>query len=514
MLSSAMQQHTRAAPLVWGDSMPSSLRQRPTVRAHQRRSHAHILPRTPYSSNESSLVAVASTTQVRRRKHLLVTASVETTPPAIAKKPLPQVIRSEFFSDIQKGTPKPLGASVCADKSGINFAVHTPGVAVSLCLWTLPDFDKGVLTHEIPLDPAKNRTGTVWHIKLANLAECFVYGYRVDGGETVPVTQRFDKTKILLDPYAKAVVGRKQYMDMGTSDTTWPQLAGAVPKYEDDFDWKGDKPLGLKMKDLVVYEMHVRGFTADPSSAVSSPGTYKGVIEKLPYLKSLGVNCIELLPIHEFNEMEYYTKNPATGEYRTNFWGYSTINFFSPMARYASESFDDCGREAVREFKEMVRECHRYGIEVILDVVFNHTAEGNEKGPCVSFRGLDNHSYYMLAPQGEYYNYSGCGNVFNCNHPIARQLIVDSLRYWVEEMHVDGFRFDLAAIMTRASSEWKFESVFDREPQPGDDDSVVTGTPLDCPPVIDMISSDPVLKGTKLVAEAWDAGGLYLVCCP
>ncbi|KAL0346868.1 UNVERIFIED_CONTAM: Isoamylase 1, chloroplastic [Sesamum calycinum] len=253
--------------------------------------------------------------------------------------------------------------------------------------------------------------------------------------------------------------------------------------------------------------MHVRGFTRHESSNSKFPGTYRGVVEKLDHLKKLGINCIELMPCHEFNELEYYSYNSVLGDYKVNFWGYSTISYFSPMARYASAGIGKYGLGAVNEFKYLVREAHKRGIEVIMDVVFNHTAEGNENGPILSFRGLDNSVFYMLAPKGEFYNYSGCGT-FNCNHPIVRQFILDCLRYWVTEMHVDGFRFDLASILTRSSSLWDAVNVY------GDaieGEALTIGTPLSSPPLIDMISNDPILHGVKLIAEAWDCGGLYQV---
>jgi isoamylase/glycogen operon protein len=240
------------------------------------------------------------------------------------------------------------------------------------------------------------------------------------------------------------------------------------------------------MHELIIYEMHVRSFTQDPSSKVKHPGTFLGIIEKIPYLKQLGINAIELMPIFEWDECELKNFNPKTGAPLKNVWGYSTINFFAPMNRYASHPG---WTAALDEFRTLVKELHKQQIEVILDVVYNHTAEGNEHGPTFSFKGIDNQVYYMLSPQGEYLNFSGTGNTFNCNHPMVAQLIVDSLRYWVDEMHVDGFRFDLASILTRAEN----------------------GAPLSAPPVIEQILNDPVLSNVKLIAEAWDAGGLYQV---
>lgn len=451
---------------------------------------------------------------------------------------------------------------------------------MSLCLFTEEDLKAGRVTHEVPLMPGKNKTGDVWHIALPRLDASLLYGYRVFGAhEDVHEEsegQRHDPARVVLDPYAKVIMnGRRQFGEMGPElayDTpgvlghaaTWPQAAAALPQPADGFDWEGDRPLGLPLEDLVIYEMHVRGFTRDPASGVSAPGTFRGIVERLDYIQSLGVNAIELMPIHEFNELEYYQVIPGSeGVYRYNFWGYSTVGFFAPMARYsAAAAQGGRGQDVLNEFKQLVKECHKRGIEVILDVVFNHTAEGNEKGPTLSFRGLDNRVYYMLAPGGQCYNYSGCGNTFNCNHPVARQFIVDCLRYWVEEMHVDGFRFDLGSIMTRAPSMWHpsdpvppapyasgnkdaaslppgLASGSDSDPEGWlsasdaeeggyaapkskgamvcengfmtDGQGVPTGTPLSDPPLIEMISSDPVLKDTKLIAEAWDCDGLNQV---
>lgn len=336
---------------------------------------------------------------------------------------------------------------------------------MSLVLFTEQDLARGAATHEIPLDPSSNRTGDVWHIALPRLDPSLLYGYRVFGrhqeksrvvgpdGHTAlhddaAVGHRCDPTEVVLDPYAKAVLSRRRYGALGPKELdytdpdvlglapTWPQMASWLPRPGGDgFDWRGDAPPGLAMEDLVVYEMHVRGFTQHPSSGVEAPGTYLGVVERLDHLQRLGVNAIELLPIHEFNELEYYAPIPGARDdrHRYNFWGYSTVGFFAPMARYShAVAAGGDGDALKREFKLLVREAHARGIEVILDVVFNHTAEGNEAGPTLSMRGLDNRVYYMLAPGGEYYNYSGCGNTLNCNHPVVRDFIVDCLRYWVE----------------------------------------------------------------------------------
>ena len=422
-----------------------------------------------------------------------------------------------------RGNAQALGATrVRGDKDdSVNFAVFSSSAtAVSLVLWTPEALAKGEITAEIELDDRVNKTGSVWHVALPKCAENVLYGYRVDGPYEPEKGHRFDRSKVLLDPYAKATVSRPRYGELGKkadgSEDCWPQYAGAVPKKNkkddrEDFDWQGVTSPNRPMSDLVVYEAHVRGMTADLKTK-AQPGTYAALVETLPYLKTLGVNAIELMPCHEFNELEYHSVNPATGEFRRNFWGYSTVNFFSPMTRYAEAGDKDCGRAAAQEFKYMVREAHRAGIEVIMDVVFNHTAEGNEEGLTLSFRGLDNRVYYMVAPEGQFYNYSGCGNTMNCNHAVVREFIVECLRYWVLEYHIDGFRFDLASILTRASSEWDRANIFG-EPTAETPmlEEVAIGTPLQDPPLIDAISNDPVLAGTKLIAEAWDAGGLYQV---
>ncbi|KAJ3676835.1 hypothetical protein LUZ60_002559 [Juncus effusus] len=406
------------------------------------------------------------------------------------------------------GVPDPLGATVC--DGGVNFAVYSSNAtAVAVCLFTLDDLKANRVTEVVPLDPLINKTGNVWHVLIQGEFRDMVYGYKFDGDFSPEEGKYFDPSKVLLDPYAKAVISRGEYGVVGPKGNCWPQMAGMIPLPGDKFDWEGDLPLRYSQKDLVIYEMHLRGFTKHDSSKVDSPaGTYASATEKLDHLKELGINCIELMPCHEFNELEYYSFSPVMGEHKMNFWGYSTINFFSPMIRYSSAGIKNCGIDAINEFKTFVKEAHKRGIEVIMDVVFNHTAEGNEKGPILSFRGIDNSTYYMLAPKGEFYNYSGCGNTFNCNHPVVRQFIVDCLRYWVTEMHIDGFRFDLASIMTRGCSLWDPMNVFGN---PIEADFITTGTPLANPPLIDMISNDPILSGVKLIAEAWDAGGLYQV---
>jgi glycogen operon protein len=309
------------------------------------------------------------------------------------------------------------------------------------------------------------------------------YGYKMDGPFRPEEGHRFDKTKILSDPYSRALGGRDVWMADPNWDNIYPHRSRII--YQ-DFDWEGDHPLETPIEDLIIYEAHVRAFTKDKSSGVKAPGTFSAIREKIPHLKKLGINCIELMPIYEFDEWEHSKENPETGETLVNFWGYSTINFFAPKAGYAATG--KFGMQ-VDELKTLIKDLHRNGIEVLLDVVFNHTAEGNERGPYISFRGLDNKVYYMLTPEGYYFNFSGTGNTLNCNHPRVRNMVLDCLRYWAAEFHIDGFRFDLAAILGRDQS----------------------GVPLNNPPLVESLAYDPILSSCKLIAEAWDAGGLYQV---
>ncbi|XP_073011594.1 isoamylase SU1, chloroplastic isoform X1 [Typha latifolia] len=409
--------------------------------------------------------------------------------------------------EVLPGSPAPLGATAC--DGGVNFSIYSGNAsAAALCLFTLDDLKANRVTEVIPLDPLVNRTGSIWHVFLQGGLQDMLYGYKFDGKFSPEEGHYYDYSQIVLDPYAKAVISRGEYGVLGPGGNCWPQMAGMIPVCDSKFDWEGDLPLRYPQRDLVIYEMHIRGFTNHDSSKADFPGTYIAATKKLDHLKELGVNCVELMPCQEFNELEYFSYNSVSGENKLNFWGYSTINYFSPMIRYSSAGITNYGRDAINEFKTFVREAHKRGIEVILDVVFNHTAEGNENGPILSFRGVDNSTYYMLAPKGEFYNYSGCGNTFNCNHPMVRRFIIDCLRYWVTEMHVDGFRFDLASIMTRGCSLWDPINVYGN---PIEGDTITTGSPLGSPPLIDMISNDPILSGVKLIAEAWDAGGLYQV---
>ncbi|XP_024967150.1 isoamylase 1, chloroplastic-like [Cynara cardunculus var. scolymus] len=411
---------------------------------------------------------------------------------AVVEKEKPKALPPRF--QVLQGSPTPFGAT--AKKDGVNFAIYSRNAtSATLCLMTPSDLPEKRVTEQIPLDQLTNKTGDVWHVFLKGDFTDMLYGYKFSGEFCLEEGHYYDSSQILLDPYAKAVVSRGEFGVLGPDDDCWSQMACKIPTIH-EFDWEGDLPLAFPQRDLVIYEMHVRGFTRHESSQTGSPGTYLGVVDKLDHLKELGVNCIELMPCHEFNELEYFSYNPVLGDYRLNYWGYSTINYFSPMSRYASAGASNCGLDAINEFKQLIKEAHKRGIEVLMDVVFNHTAEGNENGPILSFRGVDNSVFYMLAPKGEFYNYSGCGNTFNCNHPVVRQFIVDSLRYWVTEMHVDGFRFDLASILTRGSSLWDAANVYGNQLE---DDLLTTGSPLSSPPLVDMISNDPILRGVKPV---------------
>ncbi|MCG8569775.1 MAG: glycogen debranching protein GlgX [Spirochaetes bacterium] len=397
------------------------------------------------------------------------------------------------------GNPYLFGAEV--NDEGCNFALFSKHAkSVSLLFFKLPQDSEP--THILSLDEGENKTGDVWHIFVFDIKPGQFYGYIVDGPYWPEKEgHRFNENKLLIDPYAKAITGEYHWDKKEAFGYRWDSIYGdlsfcqaknydivakSVVVDNSDFDWQGDKPLNIPLKDSIIYEMHVRAFTMDSSSGAKYPGTYRGIIEKIPYLKELGITTIELLPIHSFNPFENIRINPLTGERLTNFWGYSTLGFFAPQSWYA-EDLD--GINAVYEFKEMVKALHAENIEVILDVVYNHTAEGNEYGPTINFKGLDNSIYYMLEDGRYYKNYSGCGNTLNCNHPVVKRLIKDSLRYWVIDMHVDGFRFDLAAILGRDKhGNW----------QP--DYSVLS-----------EISHDPFLSNTKIIAEGWDAAGLYQV---
>ena len=379
----------------------------------------------------------------------------------------------------RRGRTLPFGASIVAN--GVNFSIFS-GSATGC---TLVLFQKHESEPIVEIEfPQEFRIGDVYSMIVFDLdAEELEYGYRLDGPWNPSSGHRFDRNKIVCDPYARVIGGR----DMWRAEPDWTDIYAHRARLAfDDFDWENDRPLETPTKDLIIYEMHVRGFTAHPSSEVSAPGTYAGIIDKIPYLKELGINCVELLPIFEFDEWENSRRHPETGELLLNYWGYSTLGFFAPKAGYAAT-----GRFGMQvdELKNLIKHLHKANIEVILDVVFNHTAEGDQRGPTISFRGIDNRTYYILTPDGYYYNFSGCGNTLNCNHPVVRNLVLDCLRYWAAEYHVDGFRFDLASILGRDQN----------------------GAPLPNPPLLESLAFDPVLSKCKLIAEAWDAGGLYQV---
>ncbi len=352
---------------------------------------------------------------------------------------------------ILRGTPEPLGLSFHKDIA--NFALFSSHVnQVFLTL-----FFKDSLYKKIPLQ----RTGDIWHIAIEKMPLEMSYVFQCEG----PQELLYDPTALLIDPYVKIVKENKG-------------VVTPIPP----FDWQGDTPPSIPLSDLILYEMHVRGFTKDASSKVAYPGTYLGLIEKIPYLKELGVNAIELMPIFEFDRHRCFNINPETKEPHINYWGYSPYHFFVPNSWYAVSN-------PIYEFKTLVRELHKNGIEVILDVVYNHTGEGRDKSFYVNFRGIDNYVYYFMDSQGNYLDFSGCHNTINANYPAVQRLILDSLRYWIEEMHVDGFRFDLASVFTRG---------MDTNPMPYS-------------PLIEAIAKDPIISKCKLISESWDAAGLYQI---
>ena len=379
------------------------------------------------------------------------------------------------------GRSSPLGATV--HPGGVNFSIFSRNASgVMLLLFNREDDLQPDCM--ITIDPATNRTDHYWHVFVPEVRPGQLYGYRVDGPFDPASGMRFDPSKVLLDPYGRGVVVPKKY-NRDAAHLEGDNASTAMKSVVVDphsYDWEGDAPLRRPASGTIIYEMHVAGFTRHPNSGVSEEkrGTYAGLIEKIPYLKQLGITAVELLPIFQFDALD-----APLG--RVNYWGYAPISYFAPHQGYSSRR-DPAG--PVDEFRDMVKALHRAGIEVILDVVFNHTAEGDHRGPTLSFRGLENIAYYILEPdRSRYANYSGTGNTLNTNHPVVRRMILDGLRYWVEKMHVDGFRFDLASILNRDES----------------------GNLMPSPPVLWDIDSDPVLAGAKLIAEAWDAAGLYQV---
>jgi isoamylase len=389
--------------------------------------------------------------------------------------------RSTSSRSENKGKAFPLGATV--ELGGVNFCLFSRD-ASGIELLLFDHEDDAHPAHVISLDPVINRTYHYWHVFVPGLRTGQLYAYRAHGPFDPTNGMRFDCAKVLLDPYGRGVAVPKNY-SREAARTTGDNTAIAMKSVVVDprlYDWERDTPLKRPSSQTIVYEMHVRGFTRNPNSGVpeEARGTFRGVVEKIPYLQGLGISAVELLPVFQFDPQD-------CPQDLVNYWGYAPVSFFAPHGAYSSRH-DRPG--AIDEFRDMVKALHRAEIEVILDVVFNHTAEGDHQGPTLSFRGIDNNTYYILEPdRSRYANYSGTGNTLNADHPIVRRMIVDSLSYWVEEMHVDGFRFDLASILSRDSS----------------------GRPLSNPAVLWDIESHPILAGTKLIAEAWDAAGLYQV---
>ncbi len=383
--------------------------------------------------------------------------------------------------DDRVGSSHPLGATIVP--GGVNFSIFSRG-ASSVELLLFDRLEDGRPSRVIQIDPEDNHTYHYWHLFVPGVDPGQIYGYRVHGSFDPPSGLRFDPSKLLLDPYGRSVAVPGNYSRTAAcseGDNTSTAMKSVVVD-PSAYDWEGDKPLRRPSARTIIYEMHVRGFTAHPSSGLDEKirGTYAGLIEKIPYLQDLGITAVELLPVFQFDAQDC---PPG----RANYWGYAPISFFAPHQTYSSRP-DPLG--TVDEFRDMVKALHRAGIEILLDVVFNHTAEGDHSGPTLCFRGVDNSTYYILdANRSWYANFSGTGNTLNANHPVVRRMIVDSLRYWVEEMHIDGFRFDLASILTRDSC----------------------GHVMSNPPVLWDIESDPALAGTKVIAEAWDAAGLYQV---
>jgi isoamylase len=401
-------------------------------------------------------------------------------------------------ADVRAGSPLPLGTQERG--GGVNFAVFSRGASrVRLELFARPE--DAAPSRVIDLDSARNRTGDVWHVWVEGIGPGQLYAYRVDGPYKPSEGHRFNFNRLLLDPLATAI-SRLPPWDFASArgyDPSAPEQdlvlwkldnSRSMPKcvfVNEPFEWDGDQPPRHPWSKTVIYEMHVRGFTIHPNSGVGHPGTYRGLMEKIPYLKSLGVTAVELMPVQEFNESSVTRRNPQTSQPLRNYWGYDPVVFLAPKASYSSSG--GLGQQKL-EFKEMVKAFHGAGIEIILDMVFNHTAEADELGPTLCFRGIDNAIFYTLADDKRHYkDYTGTGNTINANHPVVRDHILAALRYWTVEMHVDGFRFDLASVLGRDG----------------------TGKLLANAPLLERIAEDPILRGVKIVAEAWDAAGAYQV---
>ena len=401
-------------------------------------------------------------------------------------------------TDVRIGVPSPMGTHEYG--GGVNFAIFSRhATRVRLELFDHPMDAKCV--RAIDLDPSRNRTGDVWHVWLKGIPPGQLYAYRVDGPYQPSEGHRFNFNKLLLDPFATAIslhpnwdfTQARGYDPLAADEDLTPSRVDDSPSMpkcvvlNEPFDWAADQPPRHSSSNTVIYEVHVRGITIHPSSGVAHPGTYRGLLEKIPYLTDLGVTTVELMPVQEFNETLVRLGEPKVDRVLSNYWGYDPVVFSAPKASYSSSG--GLGQQKL-EFKEMVRVLHKAGIEVILDVVFNHTAEGDELGPTLNFRGIDNAIFYTLADDKRYYkDFTGTGNTINANHPVVREHILNSLRYWVVEMHVDGFRFDLASVLSRDS----------------------TGKLLTNAPLLERIAQDPILREVKLIAEAWDAAGAYEV---
>lgn len=386
---------------------------------------------------------------------------------------------------VEPGRANPLGAT--PDKNGVNFSIFSEH-ATSVELLLFEQYDDPEPTQIIQLNPRINKSFYIWHIYVRGLKPGIFYGYRVDGPQDLHrMGHRFNKNKVLLDPYAKGInnVLWNRADALGSKDNVNTSMRSVVIDTS-DYDWEGDRPLNHPMSDTIIYEVHVGGFTKSPSSGCQHSGTFSAIVEKIPYLQELGVTAVELLPIFDFDEKQ--TLREVDGQPLKDYWGYNPHSFFAPEISYCSSPGEV---SPITEFRDMVKALHKAGIEVILDVVFNHTDEGNHDGPTINFKGLDNSVYYHLVTSDyQYYmDYSGCGNTVNCNHPMVEKLIIDCLEFWVKEMHVDGFRFDEASILSRGQD----------------------GLPLVHPPIIWHIETSESLANTKIIAEAWDAGGLYQI---
>ncbi len=389
----------------------------------------------------------------------------------------------KILFETQPGSTHPLGATLLP--GGVNFSLFSQN-ATGVDLLLFANHDDPQAFQVIRLDPVANRSFHFWHVLVQGLAAGAFYAFRVSGPFDPASGLRFNSNKVLIDPYARGNTNNLwKRAEACTSDDNVATSMRSVVIDPASYNWEGDQPLGRPMEETIIYELHTRGFTQSPSSATTYRGKFAAVAEKIPYLRALGVTAVELLPVFDFDETDVHIVN---GQRLPDYWGYSTLGFFAPQSAYCV-SPESGGH--LREFRDMVKELHKAGIEVILDVVFNHTDEGNQLGPTFSFRGIDNRTYYFLVPGNlaTYLDFSGCGNTFNCNHPIAGKLIVECLRYWVREAHVDGFRFDEGSILTRDE----------------------TGGPNPHSPVVWAIELEDDLADTKLIAEAWDAGGLYQV---